>query len=109
MKKKSRQATEILERFRKDTGEYSANWVTFGPPLCKLLVSRDCEVCAEFFTLEEAGRRCDFRMDRFQNFGVLFWALFCFLLCVMIPVALWRCTLPEGNPEALAAGLRLRC
>ena len=50
--KKSRQATEILQRFRSDSqsslSEFAANWATFVPPLCKFLLSRDCDICAEF-------------------------------------------------------------
>ena len=60
------------------------------PDLARLGDDRICEVCARFYKLEDAGRRCDFTMDKFQNFGVGFWALFYFLLCIMIPVAVCR-------------------
>ena len=74
-----------------------------------LLLVRSCfevddssEVCAKFFELEDAGRTCDFAMDGMEEFGLFFWGLFVFLLCIMLPVAFWRCTKPDGNEDASA-------
>jgi hypothetical protein len=45
-------------------------------------------------------------MDGMEEFGLFFWGLFVFLLCIMLPVAFWRCTQPDGNEDALKAGIR---